>query len=159
MFGVEVQRRRRRAEQARGRLRGAGQNEPGEPVGERRLADARRAADQPGVRHPTRNRGTEQNRLRLGMADQLGVGAWWRRRYDETAAHRRPNRVSTAASTSVATASTVRPASMTTQRSGSLRAISRKPPRRRRWKSRSIRSRSEEAQSELQSLMRKSYVY
>src|SRR5215510_3163214 len=49
------------------------------PIRQRRLADAARAADQPGVRNATAAIGFEQRLLGLAMAEQHGGLAWMRR--------------------------------------------------------------------------------
>ncbi len=49
-----------------------GEHEPRHAVGERRLADAARAADQPGMRHASAAIGVEQRLLGLGMAEEDG---------------------------------------------------------------------------------------
>ena len=64
--GVEVQAVVRRA---------AGQQEAGEAVGERRLADAVRAGDQPGVVQAAGAHGVQQRDLGGLVAEQNGVGA------------------------------------------------------------------------------------
>ncbi len=49
-----------------------GEHETRHPVGERRLADPGRPADQPGVRQPSRAIGVEQRALGLGVAVERG---------------------------------------------------------------------------------------
>ena len=58
---------------------GIGQHEARHPVSERRLADAVRPADQPGVRDAAAAIGIEQRLLGLGMAEQHGGLARMRR--------------------------------------------------------------------------------
>ncbi len=48
------------------------QYKPGHPIGQRRLADAGRPADQPGVRHPPAAIGVEQRTFGLGVPEQRG---------------------------------------------------------------------------------------
>ena len=68
---VGIERERLRLLHGR-RLRVAmGQHETRHAVGQRRLADALRAADQPGMRNPPAAIGGEQCRLRLAMPEQL----------------------------------------------------------------------------------------
>ena len=76
----------------RGRI-GMGEHEARHAIGERRLADAARAADQPGMRHAAAAIGIEQRLLGLGMAEQRrcvarGCGIVARRRVAHDA--RRP---------------------------------------------------------------------
>src|SRR5258708_34501339 len=60
------------------------------PIGQRRLADALRAADQPGVRNPPAAIGVQQRRLGLAMAGKRAGLARMRHadlRFDLTGAH------------------------------------------------------------------------
>ena len=57
----------------------AGEQEAGEAIGERRLADAGRSGNQPGMRETTRTIVIEQGRLGPGVTNQLGVLAGRRR--------------------------------------------------------------------------------
>ena len=52
-----------------------GEHEARHAIGERRLADAGRTADQPGMRHAPAAIGVEQRALGLGVAEQAGVVA------------------------------------------------------------------------------------
>ena len=119
----------------------AGQDEAREAVGQRRLADAARPRDQPGVRQTARIEGAEQRALGRLVAAQLRVGARRRRavvllaRFGHGKAT--PRRAATQARTPSWTASTSPLASIRAQRSGARPAISRKPWRRRAWKARS----------------------
>jgi hypothetical protein len=49
-----------------------GEHEPRHAIGQCRLADTLRAADQPGMRNAPAAIGVQQRRLRLAMAEQLG---------------------------------------------------------------------------------------
>ena len=129
----------------------AGEEEAGEAEGERGLADAAGAGEQPGMRQPARCGRGEQGALRRLLAEQLGVHPRRRPRLGgglrgSPRAHRAtrggtgPRRARTCARSSAATASGDPLASTTTQRSGSSRAMARKPSRTRWWKPRSIRS-------------------
>src|SRR5215831_8603709 len=111
----------------------AGQDEAGEAEGERRLADAARARDQPGMMQAPRLPGAQQSCLGGSVADEDGILA--RRRDAYLVGHDAnvtPSRRLTAARMADWTASGSWRASMTTQRCGSLAAIARKPSRRRR---------------------------
>ncbi len=48
------------------------QREPRHPIGQRRLADARRASDQPGMRNPPAAIGIQQRKLGFAMSEQRG---------------------------------------------------------------------------------------
>ena len=48
------------------------EHEPRHAIGQRRLADALRAADQPGMRNAPAAIGVQQRRLRLAMPEQIG---------------------------------------------------------------------------------------
>ena len=54
---------------------GMRQHEARHPIGQRRLADAALAADQPGMRHAPAAIGVEQRLLGLGMAEQVAASA------------------------------------------------------------------------------------
>ena len=57
----------------RGRERMAvGEHEARHAIGQRRLADALRAADQPGMRNAPRSIGVQERRLGLAMPEQIG---------------------------------------------------------------------------------------
>ncbi len=58
---------------------GMGEDEAGEAIGERRLADALRSADQPGMVHARPAIGVEQLPLRIPVADEDGALARMRR--------------------------------------------------------------------------------
>src|ERR1700733_6831019 len=58
-----------------------GQDEAGHSVSQRRLADALRAADQPGVRNAPRAIGVEQRRLGLAMTKKVDGFPRMRNRY------------------------------------------------------------------------------
>ena len=129
--------RRRITEQGRTVVRFAAdtaiQGEAGDAVGETRLADPGRAGDQPGMRQFPALTGGQEGRLRRLLSHQQRVGAGLRpglifRAHDLSS----PKRVATASRIAVATVSISAVASITTQRSGSCRAISRKPSRSRR---------------------------
>ena len=120
------QEQRRLAGRAR---RHPGQQPAGEAEGQRRLADAGRPGDQPGMMHPARERGFLQRPGRIVMADEVGGRP--------RLAHRSAR---TARRIAAATPSGPSVASTSTQRPGSAAAIARKPARTRAWKSASIAS-------------------
>src|SRR5579883_3620973 len=114
-----------------------GEHEPRHTIGERRLADALRAAEQPGMRNASAAIGVEQRRFRLAMAEQRGGFARMRDRrlgFGLARAHAglgallvtlTKKRSRKAVQTLPATVSTSASASITMQRSGSAWAISR----------------------------------
>src|SRR5262249_10807778 len=77
VIGVDVE-RFRRLNRRHARI-GMGEDEARHAIGERRLADAGRPADQPGVRETRAPIGREQRALRLRMAVEDGGLAWERR--------------------------------------------------------------------------------
>ena len=114
-------------------------DKPGKPVSQSCLADSFRAAQHPGVAHPSGRPGFNQFFLGFCLTQKFRIFPWWQpgrvRRINQFGRGRffthkvMPSRSRTAPTTSSCTASTVRSASITTQRSGSRRAISRKPAR------------------------------
>ena len=113
------------------------EHEPRHPIGQRRLADALRAADQPGMRNTPAAIGVQQRRLGLAMPEQRGGLARMRDgdlRFDLTGAHAElaalpaaavKKRSRKAAHTLAATVSASALASISTQRCGSAAAICR----------------------------------
>src|SRR5438445_8725716 len=66
------------------------ENEPRHAIGQRRLADAHRPSDQPGVRNTPAAVGIQQRRLGFAMSEQRGSFAWrngCKLRFDLTGAH------------------------------------------------------------------------
>ena len=68
----------RRVQRQRVGLRHAGQQPTREPVGQRRLADAVGPGDQPGMVHTPGPQCLDQRGLGWLVAEQDGVGAWFR---------------------------------------------------------------------------------
>src|SRR4029077_13295348 len=108
--------------------------ESGEAIGERRLADALGARQQPGMGQPARACALEERALRGPLVDQRRILP---RLHHATS---RPSLALTAALTWAQVAASSPAASMTTQRSGAAAAMARKPCRRASWKLRSILS-------------------
>ena len=115
----------------------AGQDEARQAIGERRLADAFRPLDQPGMVHASRTVGIEQCALRGRVAQQaIGtVRGGEPEGRGKVAAHApcsarpaasMPKRRLTTSHTRSVTSSISPDASITTQRSGSAAAMSRK---------------------------------
>ena len=126
------------------------EHEPRHPVGERRLADAGRPADQPGMRHAARAIGVEQRLLGLGVTDEFaGLARMWKlvlvvarvgSRHDATSSSATgavagSSRLLTTVQIWSATSMRVPLASISTQRFGSLMASMRKASRSFSWKS------------------------
>ena len=126
---------------------GIGEHETGKPPGERRLADALAAADQPGVGETALAIGGEQFLFGGLMADQrshmarmgrAGQGVGFGKIIALGLLHARSalsaptgsSLASTADQIAAATSPSVAPPSMTTQRQGSAAAMSRKARRR-----------------------------
>ena len=137
-------RERRRRLHVRCRRIGMREHEPRHPVGQRRLADAGRAADQPGMRHASRAIGVEHRLLGLGVTDErAGLARMWKlvlvvarggRRHDATpssatGAVAGSSRLLTTFQIWSATSGRVPLASISTQRFGSIRASMRKASR------------------------------
>ena len=113
------------------------EHEPRHPIGQRRLADALRAADQPGMRNPPAAIGVQQRQFGLAMPEQRHgfarmrdgsgclslAGAHARLATFETSNSRKRSR--TAVQTLAATAPAAALASISTQRCGSAAAICR----------------------------------
>jgi hypothetical protein len=118
-----------------------GEHEPRHPIGQRRLADARRPADQPGMRNAAAAVGVQQGRLGVAMPEQCRGFARMddgNLRLDLTGAHAglatvstlaAKNRSRSAAHTLAATAPASALASIKTHRCGSSAAICRKASR------------------------------
>ena len=114
---------------------GIGEHEAGHAIGQRRLADALRTADQPGMRNAPAAIGIEQCRLGLAVAEQLGRFAGMPDRHfllGLACAHTVPaglgtanTRSRSAVQTRAATVSASALASISTQRCGSSAAICR----------------------------------
>src|SRR5665647_41771 len=113
------------------------EHEPRHPVGQRRLADAGRPPDQPGMRNPPAAIGIQQSQLGIAMPEQRGGLARMNRRYlgfDLAGAHAElatlpalaaKKRSRKAAHMLAATTLGSAVASISTQRCGSLAAICR----------------------------------
>ena len=140
MFGRDVKARGRACEQVP--LGGPGKHETGEAISQGRLADAAHPRYQPRVVQPVGAIGPEQRTLGLAVADEFGIGVRWWRRYGFGVVHRKltPRRSPTVARIFASTSSMAPSALMTAHLSGSRRAMSRNPSRRRRWKASSMRS-------------------
>ncbi len=126
-------------------VRAAGKHEPREPVGQCRLADTLRTAEQYRVRQPVGLPRREQPGFRVRMAEEIEALARMRRAEQTVALYRVgdqlaalgadcppsgfSSRSTTASQMRVATASRACEASITTQRFGSLRARSRNASR------------------------------
>ena len=113
-----------------------GQDETGEAEGERRLADAFGAGDEPGVGEMARAASLDERALGGRVAHELRIGPGRRRDLGRCVGPRRqsstPRRSRKAAQIKAWVSASVPLASITTQRKGSRRAMSRKPSRRRR---------------------------
>ena len=116
---------------ARRRAAAARQHVAREAIGQRRLADAARPADQPGVGQPPGGEGARERVLRRFVPGEARIRA--RRRRFANAGHGKAR--ATASATRSTTASTPPDASIDTQRSGSRRAMSRKAARTASWNS------------------------
>ena len=119
-----------------GRFSPAREDEPGKPVGKRRLADPLWPADEPGVMKPPRAPGINYFMLSMVVPDQVGIFAGMK-----SVGHRSrvtPRRVSTQSNIRVVTLSISLSASITAHRKGFFFAISRKPFLSRSWKAASI---------------------
>src|ERR1700730_9221220 len=111
------------------------EHEPRHPIGQRRLTDSGRPADQPGMRNPPAAIGIQQGEFGIAMPEQCGRLARMNRRYlgfELTRAHaelaKLPAEVANKRSRRVAqmlaaTAAGSAVASIRTQRCGSLAAI------------------------------------
>src|SRR5262245_58181718 len=146
MAGIDVEVRRGIAEEPPALATRAQQEKAREAVGERRLADAARSFDQPGMGEAAGADGLDHLRLRRLVAEKLGREPGMRMLFGlrlraAFAGHSlAPRRSRTAATIAAWTRSTSALASTTTQRCGSALAMARKPSRRRSWNAVSIRS-------------------
>ncbi len=80
---IEAVRQNRFAEQiiagVFSRMASLGQDKPGDPEGERRLADALRSAKQPGMRQPAGIPRRQKSGFGVFMPDQIGIFAGWQK--------------------------------------------------------------------------------